>query len=227
MAMDAYKTLRGPAQAEYMVQKSRFIGYAMPVKTAEEALEFLGDVRQAHRDASHNCFAYVIGRNKSVIRYGDDGEPSGTAGKPMAEVLLKKDMTDCAVVVTRYFGGILLGAGGLVRAYTHAAGLALDAAGVCTMRETGRWQLTAAYPPWDRAERALKALPVMMESTTFEEAVRATILLRESDAAHAIAELNKATDGKLYAVRDADTFYHPWGDDPAASAGSRRDKEKA
>ena len=208
--MDAYKTLREPAQAECFAQKSRFIGYAAPVKTAEDALEFLGGVRQAHRDASHNCFAYVIGRNKSVIRYGDDGEPSGTAGKPMAEVLLKKDVTDCAVVVTRYFGGILLGAGGLVRAYTHTAALALDAAGICKMQETVRLLLRIAYPLWDRTEHALKSLPVIIEDVSYQEIVKVVLMLRESGSAFAITELSKITDGKIEIQREKDSFFHPW-----------------
>ena len=209
--MNAYRTLRNPAETEYVVHKSRFIGQAAPVTSAEEALRFLEEIRKKHRSASHNCFAYIIGRNKGIIRYGDDGEPSGTAGKPIVEVMMAKDVVDCAVVVTRYFGGVLLGAGGLVRAYAHTASLALDAAGVCTMHETGRWRLTIAYPHWDRVDHALKSLPVIVETVGFAEAVTASLLLRECDAAATIAGLTTLTDGKMKAEKEEELFFHPWG----------------
>lgn len=210
--MNAYQTLRGAADAEYIVQKSRFIGHAAPVAGAEGAHSFLETVRHAHRDASHHCFAYVIGKNRGILRYGDDGEPTGTAGKPILEVMTAKAVVDCAVVVTRYFGGILLGAGGLVRAYAHTASLALEAAGVCTMHETGRWQVTVAYPLWDRVEYALRTLPVFVENTTYTDSVSVSLLSRESDAAALIAELLKITDGRLQTIKERDTFFHPWGD---------------
>ena len=106
---------------------------------SEEALAFLEAVRARHRDATHHCYAYIIGRNAGIMRYSDDGEPSGTAGMPIIEVMKARGVVDCAVVVTRYFGGILLGAGGLVRAYSHTCALALDAARVCQMHPTERW----------------------------------------------------------------------------------------
>ena len=103
-----YLTVSRPGADEIVIQKSRFIGYAAPAASEEEALEFIRSIREKHRDATHNCYAYIIGSNQGTIRYSDDGEPSGTAGLPMVDVLKNRGLTNCAVVVTRYFGGTLL-----------------------------------------------------------------------------------------------------------------------
>ena len=116
MKIDSYITVREEASDEVVITKSRFIGYAAPCETEEDALAFLRRIREMHRDARHHCYAYVIGKNKGIMRYSDDGEPAGTAGLPMMDVLKSRDVVDCAVVVVRYFGGVLLGTGGLVRA---------------------------------------------------------------------------------------------------------------
>lgn len=108
----SYKTLREENSAEFIINKSRFIGYGCPCGTEEEALAFLARIRQKHKDATHNCYAYIIGLNSGIMRYSDDGEPGGTAGMPIIEVMKARGVVNCAVVVTRYFGGILLGAGG-------------------------------------------------------------------------------------------------------------------
>ena len=113
----SYKTLRAENAAEFIINKSRFIGYGCPCETEEEALSFLARIRQKHKDATHNCYAYIIGLNSGIMRYSDDGEPGGTAVMPIIEVMKARGVVNCAVVVTRYFGGVLLGAGGLVRAY--------------------------------------------------------------------------------------------------------------
>ncbi len=208
--MNEYLTLGKQAQAEYDIQKSRFIGQAAPVENQEAALDFLAEIRQKHKTASHHCFAYIIGRNQNIIRYGDDGEPSGTAGKPIAEVMLCKNVVDCAVVVTRYFGGILLGAGGLLRAYTHTAALALDAAGICAMHETRRWAFVFAYPQWDRVDRLLHMLPVIVEHTEFRENVATVLLVRTQDEDRVRSELARCTDGKMRETAEEPPFYYPW-----------------
>jgi hypothetical protein len=127
LALKPYKTLLKAADGEFIVNKSRFIGYGCPCETEEEALAFLASIRTKHKDATHNCYAYIIGPNMGIMRYSDDGEPGGTAGMPIIEVMKARGVTNCAVVVTRYFGGILLGAGGLVRAYSQGAATALNA----------------------------------------------------------------------------------------------------
>ncbi|MBE6834656.1 MAG: YigZ family protein [Ruminococcaceae bacterium] len=124
--MNSYFTVEKETNAEYEIKRSRFIGYIKPVKTKEEAESFVASIKQKHYDARHNVFAYKI-RQDNFKRYSDDGEPQGTAGVPVLDVIEKNDLTDVCIVVTRYFGGILLGGGGLVRAYSHTASLAVEA----------------------------------------------------------------------------------------------------
>ena len=213
-AMKAYKTLLQSACEEYVVNKSRFLCYAAPVGTQEDALAFLEDIRRKHRDASHNCYAYIIGQNAGVMRYSDDGEPGGTAGMPIIEVMKARGVVDCVVVVTRYFGGVLLGAGGLVRAYSHSCALALNAAKVCEMHPTERWMFEVAYPLWDRVQYALQALPVRMQSTDFAASVNFSLLVKAADAPNVLAELTRMTDGRLESLLE-DEIYAEW-EEPAA-----------
>ena len=126
----SYVTIRDFGEDRFIEKKSEFIGYAKRCETEEEAKAFVAEIKNMHKQATHNCFAYVIGENMGIQRYSDDGEPQGTAGIPILEVMKKSNITDCAVVVTRYFGGILLGAGGLTRAYTKGASVALKAGGI-------------------------------------------------------------------------------------------------
>ncbi|WP_438434659.1 YigZ family protein [Gorillibacterium sp. sgz500922] len=127
--LDSYKTVERQGSAEIVIRKSRFIGHARPVRTEDEALRFIAEIKKEHSAATHNCSAYVIGERDEWQKQSDDGEPSGTAGKPILEVIKNQGLKDVAVVVTRYFGGILLGAGGLIRAYTDGAVAGLAAAG--------------------------------------------------------------------------------------------------
>lgn len=207
--MDVYKTLLREAQDECIVNKSRFIGSAAPVTTTEEALAFLEKKRQQYRDATHNCYAYIIGKNAGIMRYSDDGEPGGTAGMPIIEVMKARGVVDCAVVVTRYFGGVLLGAGGLVRAYSHSCALALDAAKVCQMHATERYMLEVAYPLWDKVQHALKSLPVRLESTEFTSAVAFELSMRQRDSETVLADLTRVTDGRIESLLMEESF-SPW-----------------
>ncbi len=125
----SYKTLKKECQDEFIEKKSRFIGYACPVTTEQQALDFINKINKKHYDATHNVYAYVL-KDNNIRRYSDDGEPSGTAGVPVLDVILKEGLTDVCVVATRYFGGIMLGAGGLVRAYTKSAKVGIDACGI-------------------------------------------------------------------------------------------------
>ncbi len=160
MSMKPYKTLLRAASDEFVVNKSRFIGHGCPCETEEAALAFLAGIRARHKDATHNCYAYIVGANMGIMRYSDDGEPGGTAGMPIIEVMKARGVTNCAVVVTRYFGGILLGAGGLVRAYSQGAAAALNACGVGVMHPTARYLLEVPYPMLGRLEFFLKTEPV-------------------------------------------------------------------
>ena len=124
--MSNYKSIHKSGRDEIIINKSRFIGTSMPVENEEQAIEFIDNVKKEFKDATHNCYAYVIGENKNIQRYSDDGEPSGTAGMPILNVINQENLVNVAVVVTRYFGGVLLGAGGLVRAYTRGCKIGLE-----------------------------------------------------------------------------------------------------
>ncbi|MBE5787917.1 MAG: YigZ family protein [Clostridiales bacterium] len=204
-----YKTLKMAASDEFIVNKSRFIGYASPCETEEEALAFLKSIREKHKDATHNCYAYVIGQNAGIMRYNDDGEPGGTAGMPMMEVLKARGVVNCCVVVTRYFGGILLGAGGLVRAYSHGCAIALNAAQVVKMEESQKILLDVPYPLWDRVNHALKSLPQITEDTNFGASVEATLLIRKKDVAEVTQKLTALTDAKAEWL-ELDELHYPW-----------------
>ena len=204
-----YKTLKQEAHDEFIVNKSRFIGYACPCQTEEEALAFLKQIREKHRDATHNCYAYVIGENAGIMRYNDDGEPSGTAGMPMMEVIKARGVVNCCVVVTRYFGGILLGAGGLVRAYSHGCAIALNAAQVVKMQLSRRLLLDVPYPLWDKVSYAMKSLPLLVEDTAFGASVEATVLVRVSDLGEVTQKLTALTDAKAEWL-ELDELYYPW-----------------
>ena len=201
-----YKTLRRTASDEFIIHKSRFIGYASPAQTEEEALAFLQSIRVKHKDATHNCYAYVIGRNAGVMRYSDDGEPGGTAGLPMMEVLKTQGVVNCCVVVTRYFGGVLLGAGGLVRAYTQGCAVALKAAQVVVMEPSRRYLCEVGYPLWDRVQHTLRALPVQLLGSDFTTAVTFTLLMREKDSDDVLSELTRITDGRFEALLEEESF---------------------
>ncbi|MGN0777550.1 MAG: YigZ family protein [Aristaeellaceae bacterium] len=204
-----YKTLRQSGSDEVIINKSRFIGYASPCETEEEALAFLQAIRTKHKDATHNCYAYVIGRNAGVMRYSDDGEPGGTAGLPMMEVLKAQGVVNCCVVVTRYFGGVLLGAGGLVRAYTQGTVIALKAAQVVVMEPSCQYMCEVPYPLWDKVQHTMRTLPLQLVSSEFTTAVTFSILVRERDADMVLSELTRITDGRLEYLPENES-YQAW-----------------
>ena len=161
-----YKRPLRLASAEFTEKKSRFIGSISPASSEEEALSFLHGIRASHREASHNVYAYRIYVG-GICRHSDDGEPSGTAGMPLLDVFLKQDIYDFCCVATRYFGGVLLGAGGLVRAYARCAAAALEASGVGQMRELTLCSVTLAYSQYDAVRRLLKASGAEITSEDF------------------------------------------------------------
>ena len=209
MSMKPYKTLLRAASDEFVVNKSRFIGHGCPCETEEAALAFLAEIRARHKDATHNCYAYIVGANMGIMRYSDDGEPGGTAGMPIIEVMKARGVTNCSVVVTRYFGGILLGAGGLVRAYSQGAAAALNACGVGVMHPTARYLLEVPYPMLGRLEFFLKTEPVIVEEKQFADAVILTLVVRTSDEEAFAARLTNMSEGRLEPLR-CEEFYRPW-----------------
>ena len=214
MALKPYKTLIRDAQDEFIVNKSRFIGHGRPCETEEEALAFLAEMRAKYKDASHNCYAYIIGPNMGVMRYSDDGEPGGTAGMPIIEVMKARGVTNAAVVVTRYFGGVLLGAGGLVRAYSQGAAAALNAAGVGVMHPTARYLIEVSYSTLGRMDFFLKDEPVLVEDKAFTDVVTYTLVVRCADEDGFIARLTNLTEGRVSPLR-AEEVYMPWPEEDA------------
>ena len=202
----SYKTLMKRGCDEFIVNKSRFIGYGAPAETEEEALAFLAEIRKKHADATHNCYAYIIGRNMGVMRYSDDGEPGGTAGMPIIEVMKNRGVVNACVVVTRYFGGVLLGAGGLVRAYTQGAVTAIDACGIGVMHPTARYMMDVSYPMLSRVEYFLKSAPVIVEDKDFSDVITLTLLVKCADEDKLIVDLTQLSEGRLEPMRFDETY---------------------
>ncbi len=214
MALKPYRTLLRAAQDEFIVNKSRFIGHGRPCESEEQALAFLADMRARYRDASHNCYAYIIGPNMGVMRYSDDGEPGGTAGMPIIEVMKARGVTNAAVVVTRYFGGVLLGAGGLVRAYSQGAAAALRACGVGVMHPTARYLMQVAYPMLNRMDFFLKDEPVRVEDRAFTDVITYTFAVRCADEAGFLARLTDMSEGVVSPLR-CEELYLAWPEEDA------------
>ena len=208
----SYKTLMKRGCDEFIVNKSRFIGYGAPAETEEEALAFLAEIRKKHADATHNCYAYIIGRNMGVMRYSDDGEPGGTAGMPIIEVMKNRGVVNACVVVTRYFGGVLLGAGGLVRAYTQGAVTAIDASGVGVMHPTARYMMDVSYAMLSRVEYFLKSAPVIVDDKDFSDVITLTLLVKCADEDKLLADLTQLSEGRLEPMRFDET-YMAWPED--------------
>lgn len=171
-------TIQKEVRTTYLISKSEFITTVKPVKSIEEAKAFFEKIKTEFSDATHNITAYTIGKTGEAGHYSDDGEPSGTAGLPVLDVFRKNDITNFACVVTRYFGGIKLGAGGLVRAYSSAASQALKEAGICPIIEYTYVQLEFAYPYMDIIENKLKEFEIT--SRDFSTNVKLTVLLPDS-----------------------------------------------
>ncbi|MGB9781099.1 YigZ family protein [Caldanaerobacter sp.] len=175
-----YKTLLGYGVAEIEIKKSRFIGHASPVASEEEAIKFIEKIRSEHRLATHNVYAYVVGENDEVQRFSDDGEPSGTAGMPVLSVIKKEEVKNVVVVVTRYFGGILLGAGGLIRAYTKAAKMGIDAAGIVERIPAKEIELTFDYNLLGKVQNELLRKDYLIKNISYTDKVIMTLPVIEN-----------------------------------------------
>ena len=193
--MKSYKTVEKATEARTEVRRSLFIVSVSPAATAEEADAFVASVRAKYPDATHNCYAYIAGAENPSVRFSDDGEPGGTAGQPMLEVLKKRGLTAVAVVVTRYFGGIKLGAGGLVSAYTDSVVSGIDAAGTVTMTERSLVEVRAGYQEFSRVDSALIRLGAERMSADYGEDVRAVYAVKADAEARALACASEATSG--------------------------------
>lgn len=169
MAKD-YKTVLENASDEFVEKRSRFIGYCKPVKSEQEAIDFINEKRSEHWNATHNVYAYSL-REGNIKRYSDDGEPSGTAGMPVLDVIVKNEIFDVVVVVTRYFGGVLLGTGGLVRAYSHGSKIAVEAAKPVIMQNCLVCEARCAYNQYGKVSSLIIGVGAAVDDTVYESDV--------------------------------------------------------
>lgn len=191
-----YKIVYRAGDGEIVEKKSRFIASIAPAKSEEEAAAFIESVKKKHYDARHNCPAFIIGRNRELTRCSDDGEPSGTAGKPILEVLLSAGLTNVVVVVTRYFGGTLLGTGGLVRAYTQAVQEALKNTGIATMRYGACISIQTDYTDLGKIQYLLGNKGITIQDSEYTDKVILKIQLPEEDSGALMKELTESTAGR-------------------------------
>ncbi len=191
-----YTTLAREASAEFTEKKSLFIGYAAPTKTEQDALDFIAKIRKKHSDATHNVYAYQL-NGGGIARYSDDGEPQGTAGVPVLDIIKKSGADDVCVVVTRYFGGILLGAGGLVRAYAAGAKAAIDAAGIVTYENYTEFKLVSGYSEYQKLEYELPRYHVKVDSTDFGGDVTLKLAIRAVDYDNFAARVSELFAGRI------------------------------
>ena len=189
---EKYTTVGKEAHVEFEEKRSLFIGHAKHVDSEEEALEFIKQLKKEYSDATHNCFAYLL-KGGIVARYSDDGEPQGTAGMPMLETIRKSGVNDVCVVVTRYFGGILLGAGGLVRAYSKSTSLALEGAGIVVYENFTELEFDCSYSDYQKIQNELPRFGVKTDNTDFSDKVSLKVALKEGltqDFINRISELS-------------------------------------
>ncbi len=194
--LERYKTVRQAGSKEIVIKKSRFIGHVMPVEAEEEAVAFIEEIKKKHWNATHNCSAYMIGERDEIQKQSDDGEPSGTAGKPILEVIRNQGRKNVAIVVTRYFGGIMLGAGGLIRAYTDGAVAAIESGDPITRVLHREIFVELDYTWLGKVENELRNRGVRMGETNFADTVTLTCLPLDGDAESFMSWMVDLTQGQ-------------------------------
>ncbi|AIQ45494.1 hypothetical protein R70723_05985 [Paenibacillus sp. FSL R7-0273] len=205
--LEQYRTVRSPGSREVVIRKSRFIGHVMPVDNEEEAMQFIEDIKKQHRNATHNCSAYMIGERDEIQRQSDDGEPSGTAGKPILEVIRNQQVKNVAIVVTRYFGGIMLGAGGLIRAYADGAVLALEAGEVVTRVLRREVFVQLDYTWLGKVENELRSKGTKTGETSFTDTVTLLCLPRNDEGDAFVAWITDLTQGQALVTEGRRLYY--------------------
>ncbi len=204
---DFFKTVYSGGMGEIEEKKSRFIAHVAPVTTADEASEFIAGIKKKYWDARHNCSAYVIGQSQEVSRSSDDGEPSGTAGKPILEVINGLDLTDVCIVVTRYFGGVLLGTGGLIRAYTAAAKAGLENSVIIEKLNGTRINIDLDYTLEGKVRTFLREREVPLLDCVYSDKVRLIAAVKDSMVEGFKASVTDATDGRAGVSEDGKLVY--------------------
>ena len=201
-----YKTVKIESSDEFTEKRSRFIGYVKPVKTEAEATEFINSIRSKHWDARHNVYAYSL-REGNIKRYSDDGEPSGTAGMPVLDVITKNEVYDVCVVVTRYFGGVLLGTGGLVRAYSQGSKIALEAGQVVLMQNCLVCSLTCTYNQYGKISSLIPDNGGVIDDSVFETDVKLSFHIKPDGLPALNKKLADLTSGVVQAVSDSEQYF--------------------
>ena len=204
--LQKYITIKEYACPDFVERRSRFIGYIKPVTTEAEALDFISSIRAKHWDATHNVYAYVL-REQNTCRYSDDNEPQGTAGMPVLDVIRKSGLTDVCIVVTRYFGGILLGGGGLVRAYSHSASLAVEAAGMLLMRGCAECSLECTYNQYGRLSSLVPENGGTVDNADFSDKVTLFFHIPTEELQRLQKLVTDATSGTVEIVMDEEKYY--------------------
>ena len=199
-------TVKKQGEAEINIKRSRFIATVKPVKTEEEALEFLSSLKQKYWDARHNVYAYIL-RENNTMRYSDDGEPAGTGGVPVLDMLKKEGLTDIIVVVTRYFGGILLGTGGLVHAYSSAAREGVDDAVRLEMVRCRRLFINCDYTLWGKVQNELMSFTLKMLPPEYTDTVSVTVFVPVEDTVRLEKTLTEATNAKISMTFGEENFF--------------------
>ncbi|KNF09249.1 hypothetical protein CLPU_3c00270 [Gottschalkia purinilytica] len=202
-----YKTIHEYGRDEIIINKSKFIGYAKPISSEEEAVEFIQEIKTKHKDATHNVYAYVFGENSNIQRYSDDGEPSGTAGIPTLEVIKKENLRNVVVVVTRYFGGVKLGTGGLVRAYTKGAKIGLEDGKIVEKVLFKEIRVRIDYTLYGRMENELLRLGYIIKDVIYDEAVNIVILCEIDRKESLVNNLMEITSSKMIYEEGEENYF--------------------
>lgn len=205
MAKD-YKTVLENASDEFVEKRSRFIGYCKPVKTEQEAIDFINEKRSEHWNATHNVYAYSL-REGNIKRYSDDGEPSGTAGMPVLDVIVKNEIFDVVVVVTRYFGGVLLGTGGLVRAYSHGSKIAVEAAKPVLMQNCLVCEARCAYNQYGKVSSLIIGVGAAVDDTVYESDVLVKFHIKPDLLGTLNKKLADATSGEVTVEQKDEQYF--------------------
>jgi uncharacterized YigZ family protein len=194
---ERYKTIHKKGKDEITINKSRFIGHVLPISSEEDALDFLNEIKSIYKDATHNVYGYVFGENNNIQRYSDDGEPQGTAGIPILEVIKKEDLRNVAVVVTRYFGGIKLGAGGLIRAYTKSAKIAIESGIIVEKVLHRKLIIKIDYSIYGKVENFFLSRGIIISNVIFNEAVNIEVFVSFFEKSSFISSVIDLCNGRV------------------------------
>lgn len=207
------KRVHKDGSAQITEKKSRFIGDVYNIENEEDALYYINETKKKYWDARHHCYAYIIGNNNEIKRFSDDGEPSGTAGKPILDVLDKSGIANCLIIVTRYFGGTLLGTGGLIRAYSEAAKSGIEASGIMEVKKGIQAQIDADYNSFGKIQYMCMERNIIITDTEYGENVHINMIIEESEYAHFQKAVADAFAGRLEIVKNDNVilvFYDGW-----------------